>query len=163
MSGPDSKDDAVREIQDTTRAALNQLAASSQSAQGQIEQAARQAENAIQQAERVALQAKESDSATGQAQWLFRALSDQIDREFELIGSRVNWLMTSTAFLFTAMAVSVANFDHNNGFNPILSRLLEGVPKLGLILAATAFFGCVAADWVICRRKIARKKVESVS
>ncbi len=90
--------------------------------------------------------------------WIYEALSDQIDREFDLLNQRMNWLVTGSAFLFTALALSAANVASSPHI--ILVRLLEWIPGLGILLCGVSLSSMAAGWHVVETRKASRAEFE---
>ena len=80
--------------------------------------------------------------------WLHEKLTEQIDKEFDLLGQRMTWLISGNAFLFTAFFVG---FNIKTSNERLISISLAGadiplvvlhpVEKL-LALGCIAFLGC---------------------
>jgi glucan phosphoethanolaminetransferase (alkaline phosphatase superfamily) len=82
----------------------------------------------------------------------------QIKMEFDLIGYRMMWLMTSQAFLFAAFSVCVTA---NTPRLPEVTRLLQYVlPIVGSIAAFVVALAILAAHRVVERLKPARTDLE---
>lgn len=92
--------------------------------------------------------------------YIHRELSKQIDREFELLGYRMNWLLMSSAFLFTATAIISGSNEsgiYNENIRCVLSKSL---PVIGLIICFIAFISMRAALRVVKEWKVNRKTME---
>ncbi len=83
----------------------------------------------------------------------------QIRIEFDLIGYRMTWLMTSQSFLFTAFTVCV------NALQPhMIAKWLQFViPLVGLISACLVALSIRAAHRVIEKLKPARAALEKTA
>lgn len=89
--------------------------------------------------------------------WLFEVLNNQIDREFDLLNQRLVWLISGSAFLFTALALSAANVDRGHS---LLWLLMLGIPILGICLAGACLWALWAGHAVIQERKLGRQRIE---
>ena len=96
-----------------------------------------------------------------QLRWLHKGFSEQIGKEYELIGARMSWLMAGTAFLFTALALTSAILANSANPSAVLQTLLKIIPVLGLLLTIVVIVGILAAESVIHKRKTDRLKVEN--
>ena len=85
----------------------------------------------------------------------------QIKLEFDLIGYRMTWLMTSQAFLFTAFTVCVT------ASSPPVVYVAEAiqyiVPIVGMLSAFLVALAILAAHRVVERMKPAREKLEEIA
>lgn len=77
------------------------------------------------------------------------AISDEIRKESDLIASRMNWNLTFQGFLFASYALTFG------GGTPQTAqlRLQDALPWAGLMVAAAALIGIVAAYHQINRHK----------
>ena len=86
-------------------------------------------------------------------------LDAQIKTEYDLIGHRVSWLLTSSSFLFAAFLVGL------NNTNPLVNKyLIEELtfwlPVTGLVSSLLVWFALFAAASVIRKLKKLRDIVE---
>ncbi len=91
--------------------------------------------------------------------WIHQQLTDQIDREFELLGQRMNWLLTSNAFLLTVTAISIGASDSSK-FYTLAPVLMCGAAILGTIICFLSYFVMKAARQAIIERKMNRETYE---
>lgn len=87
--------------------------------------------------------------------WIHQRLTDQVDREFELIGQRLTWLITGNAFLFTTFAISM-----NSNSSALKPYLIFSAAFLGLLLCFVAHVSIKVARNAIGLRKESRTVVE---
>ena len=81
-------------------------------------------------------------------------LCEAIKAEFDLIGVRMTWLVTSQAFMFAAFANCVSNLRSGGQTLPTTMRLLIGVlPVLGMIIALLVHIAIRAAHRATDRLK----------
>ncbi len=90
--------------------------------------------------------------------YIHQQLSAQIDREFDLLGHRVNWLLMGNAFLFTAMAI-ISN-KNPNGVFPYQKILRYALPIIGLIICIISFVSIKSALKIVKEWKVNRKTIE---
>lgn len=95
---------------------------------------------------------------------LFRRLTrveTHLKNEFDLIGLRVNWLLASNAFLFTALMLNV---NHLNNETAPYSRLIDHAALLLSILgfgsSLLTFLSILGAYKVVKTLKIVRENLE---
>lgn len=63
-------------------------------------------------------------------------LSDAVKAEFDLVGTRMTWLVISQSFMFATFATAVANASgKNQEFSASLKYLVGMIPILGVIVA----------------------------
>jgi|GEM_PF-5335185 len=87
--------------------------------------------------------------------WIHQQLTDQIDREFELLSQRMNWLLTSNAFLFTVTSISIGINDSSKFFH-VAVILILGAAGLGLLICVLSHMVMKAARSSILERKTDR-------
>jgi hypothetical protein len=92
--------------------------------------------------------------------WLHDTYSEQIVNEYQLIGTRMSWLMGATAFLFTALALISANLQSASAQINILTALKYIIPLLGLLLTLSVILGVLSAEAAIYFRKGDRAHIE---
>lgn len=91
-------------------------------------------------------------------------LDAQIKVEYDLIGHRVGWLLTSNAFLFAAFVVALNNVNLDNASLPSIRFvyvLSFWIPIIGLASSALVTFAVFAANSVIKRLKLLRDRTEA--
>ena len=85
-------------------------------------------------------------------------LCEAIKAEFDLVGVRMTWLVTSEAFLFAAFATCVMNLKGKDHALPTTIRLLIGMlPILGMIIALLVHIAIRAAHRATERLKADRE------
>lgn len=92
--------------------------------------------------------------------YVHNELSAQIDREFELLGHRMNWLLMSSAFLFTATAIISGSNGTGIYDEQVLAVLSKSLPIIGLVICFIAFISMQAALRVVKEWKVNRKTME---
>ena len=90
--------------------------------------------------------------------YIHKQLSAQIDREFDLLGHRVNWLLMGNAFLFTAMSI-ISNKNPNEVF-PYQKILKYALPISGVTICFISFVSIKSALKIIQEWKVNRKTIE---
>lgn len=93
--------------------------------------------------------------------WLHEALCSQIDREFELLGQRMIWLVTSNAFLFTVMAILHNNENQSVPPDPVIVIMKGGIPILGILICSLAYITMYVARVMVRKLKANRVQVEN--
>lgn len=64
-------------------------------------------------------------------------VSDAVKAEFDLIGTRMTWLVVSQSFMFATFATAAANAGTRTGpYLPVLKYLVVATPLLGFAVAA---------------------------
>lgn len=64
-------------------------------------------------------------------------VSDAVKVEFDLIGTRMTWLVVSQSFMFATFATAAANAGSKAGpYLPVLKYLVIATPLLGVAVAA---------------------------
>ena len=91
--------------------------------------------------------------------WIHQKLTDQIDREFELMGQRMNWLLAGNAFLYTVVAISIG-VNKNSAIGDIAPILIYGASTLGIIVCLACYFSMKSARKVIFLMKEKREIYE---
>jgi hypothetical protein len=87
-------------------------------------------------------------------------LSEAIRTEFELISSRISWLVTSEAFIFAAFSTLVACSSHEiTTLQHTRNLLLQLLPILGLALSIVAMIALQAANKAIIKLKSKRDEM----
>jgi hypothetical protein len=108
------------------------------------------------------------------AQWRLQRFDNHIRFEFELIGHRMTWLMTSQSFLFAGYATMVSRLfplgtsgtpvsaapGAQSGSTAVVELLLWLIPFVGLVTALLAAVSVFAAKSVIRMFKEPRAKLE---
>ena len=92
--------------------------------------------------------------------YIHKELSEQIDREFDLLGHRMNWLLMSSTFLFTATAIIFSSSKTGIYDEKVLGVLSNSLLIIGLIICVIAFISMRAALRVIKEWKVNRKTME---
>ena len=64
--------------------------------------------------------------------WIHKELSDQIDREFTLLGQRMTWLMIGNSFLLSGFILTLNNLDNLGEYLVIGYILLIGIIIIGV-------------------------------
>ncbi len=99
--------------------------------------------------------------------YLHENLSAQIAAEFELLGQRMTWLLTSNSFLFTASAISAGTLSTaaagppSNRLPLLPLTIALVVPLLGIVLCCLSAGPMCAARTVIRKWKDRRQAIES--
>lgn len=95
---------------------------------------------------------------------LFRRLTRveiHLKNEFDLIGQRVNWLLASNAFLFTALMLNV---NHVNSATAPYSRLISHaallLSTLGIGSSLLTLLSIIGAYQVVNKLKFERQNIE---
>ena len=88
-------------------------------------------------------------------------LDAQIRVEYDLIGHRVSWLLTSNSFLFAAFVVGLNNTSLSA--KCLIETLMFSLPVIGLVSSLLVWFAVFAANSVISKLKELRDTVESVA
>ncbi len=77
---------------------------------------------------------------------LYQLIREQIRHEDELVNHRLNWLLASQAFLFTALAVLITNAIPTNYIDATIAIWLPfGIALTGILLNLSSFVGLRAA------------------
>lgn len=104
---------------------------------------------------------EESSSLRDMIQFRLTRFDAQIKMEFDLIGHRMNWLMTSQAFLFGAFGVAVTSTSSRNHL--LTEWLLFLIPIVGGLTALVVGVAISAAHRVVKRLKPDRQKLEATA
>ena len=89
-------------------------------------------------------------------------LSEAVKTEFDLVGTRMTWLVTSQSFLFVAFATSVSNLKSTEPILRVtLGTLVVLVPIMGAAFAVLVGIALRAAHKVCIRLKDDRDKLMS--
>lgn len=88
-------------------------------------------------------------------------LCEAIKAEFDLIGVRMTWLVTSESFMFAAFATCIANLTTTKGLilATALRYLAVALPVFGAIVAILVWIGIRAAHSVVIRIKKEREEL----
>ena len=88
-------------------------------------------------------------------------LDAQIKIEYDLIGHRLSWLLTSNSFLFAAFVVGLNNANRDiSSVKNFIGVLTISLPVIGLVSSVLVWLAVFAADSVICKFKRLRDTVE---
>jgi hypothetical protein len=87
-------------------------------------------------------------------------LSDAIKAEFDLIGTRMIWLVTSQSFLFAAFAATVSSLKGDKPFLTTTVRYLIGaLPTMGVVFSGIVAVAIYAAQSAITKLKNGRDEM----
>ena len=87
-------------------------------------------------------------------------LGSAIEKEFTLVSDRMNWMVISESFIFTAFATAAAYWITAGKMQPIVAFLLFLMPILGAFLAWIVIPAIKAAHEAARRLKDQRDKIE---
>jgi len=94
-------------------------------------------------------------------QYLHDKLSTQIAAEFTLLGQRMNWLLLSSSFLFTAAAITSNQVNGSaNSATSVTAIIGYCVPIVGIVISALSFLSMSVALSVIDIWKGNRRELE---
>nr|WP_315246665.1 hypothetical protein [uncultured Albidiferax sp.] len=103
----------------------------------------------------------EEQSGDHNLQFRLSRFDAQIKMEFDLIGYRMTWLMTSQAFLFTAFTVCVTANEPRMVSAAVAIQYI--VPIVGMLSAFLVALAIGAAHDVVASLKPAREKLETIA
>lgn len=92
--------------------------------------------------------------------WIHKELSDQIDREFTLLGQRMTWLMIGNSFLLSGFILTLNNLDNLGEYLVIGYILLIGIIIIGVTVCIFTIQTMRAALEVVQHRKKSRQICE---
>ena len=76
-------------------------------------------------------------------------LAEGVKSEFDLVGSRISWLVIAESFLIPGFALALANYRPEHPFASELLYLVWAMPIVGMVLAARSLadnLGIVPAE-----------------
>ncbi len=92
--------------------------------------------------------------------WIHKELSDQIDREFTLLGQRMTWLLIGNSFLLSGFILTLGNLDKLGEYLVIGYILLIGIIVIGVTVCIFTIQTMRAALEVVQDRKQSRQICE---
>ena len=72
-------------------------------------------------------------------------LAEGVKSEFDLVGSRISWLVIAESFLIPGFALALANYRPEHPFASELLYLVWAMPIVGMVLAASVYVAILAA------------------
>ena len=93
----------------------------------------------------------ESSNELEMNKWVHLKLTEQIDKEFELLSQRMTWLISGNAFLFTAYFIGL-NIKTSNTF---IYTLVLGTQQLPIVVLhpaekLIALASIIVMGWYLC-------------
>jgi hypothetical protein len=86
-------------------------------------------------------------------------LAEGVKWEFDLIASRMSWLVVAESFIFSAFATALANFRPDHPEAAGLGYLIRVMPLVGMFLAAPVYVAILAAHRAIRTLKTERESM----
>jgi hypothetical protein len=84
-------------------------------------------------------------------------LAEGVKWEFDLIASRMSWLVIAESFIFSAFATAIANYRPDHPQTAGLGYLIRVMPVVGMFLVAIVYVAIMAAHRAIYTLKTERE------
>jgi hypothetical protein len=84
-------------------------------------------------------------------------LAEGVKWEFDLIASRMSWLVIAESFIFSAFATAIANYRPEHPEAAALGYLIRVMPLMGMSLVAIVYVAILAAHRAIGTLKTERE------
>ncbi|HEX2929438.1 MAG TPA: hypothetical protein VHV54_06980 [Candidatus Binatia bacterium] len=86
-------------------------------------------------------------------------LAEGVKSEFDLVGSRISWLVIAESFLFPGFALALVNYRLDHPFASVLVYVVWAIPIVGMVLAASVYVAILAAHSSIAILKDQRDRL----
>jgi hypothetical protein len=86
-------------------------------------------------------------------------LHEGVKAEFDLIASRMSWLMIAESFIFSAFGTAVANYRPDHPLARELDYLIVVLPFVGMLLAVCVYVSILAAHRALDSLKTQRERM----